>query len=87
MRKVQSRTGAKITRVGSATDGKSDRSLSSLLGQSHVNVWPGCMESDTNSYRSEFVLVSCNSPFIFLNMEITVQMSDFIPNTVGLTRC
>ena len=56
---VQSGTGTKITRVGSAADTKSDRSefVFRPVPCKHMkrNVY---MESDTNSYRSEFVPVS-----------------------------
>ena len=66
MRTVQSRTGTKITRVGSATDTKSDRSELVVrpvpCKRMKRNVY---MERDTNSYRSEFVPVSCIYPTLF----------------------
>ena len=66
MRTVQSRTVTKITRVGSATDTRSDRSEFVFrpvpCKRMKRNV---CMESDTNSYRSEFVPVSCIYPTLF----------------------
>ena len=66
MRTVQSRTVTKITRVGSATDTRSDRSEFVFrpvpCKRMKRNVY---MESDTNSYRSEFVPVSCIYPTLF----------------------
>ena len=63
MRTVQSRTVTKITRVGSATDTRSDRSEFVFrpvpCKRMKRNVYMG---SDTNSYRSEFVPVPCNYP-------------------------
>ena len=67
MRTVQSQTGTKVTRVGSATDTKSGRFRSSLLGRSLVNSWKEMYETDTNSYRSEFVPVSINYLLILIN--------------------
>ena len=66
MRTVQSRTVTKITRVGSATDTRSDRSEFVFrpipCKRMKRNVYMG---SDTNSYRSEFVPVSCIYPTLF----------------------
>ena len=66
MRTVQSRTVTKITRVGSATDTESDRSEFVFrpvpCKRMKRNVY---MESDTKSYLSEFVPVSCIYPTLF----------------------
>ena len=68
MRTVQSRTVTIVTRVGSATDTKSDRSEFVFrpvpCKRMKRNV-PVYMESDTNSYRFEFVPVSCIYPTLF----------------------
>ena len=61
MRTVRFQTGTKVTRVGSATETKSNRSEFIFrpvpFERMKRNVW---RPTDTNSYRSEFVPVSCN---------------------------
>ena len=46
---------------------------------------PCCLTQTLNKTRIRSLYGKVKS--MFLNMEITVQMSDFIPNAVGLTRC
>ena len=60
MRTVQSQTGTKVTRVGSATDTQSGRS-EFIFRPVPCKRIKKCMETDTNSYH-EFVQVSCNYP-------------------------
>ena len=61
MRTVRFQTGTKVTRVGSATETKSNRSEFIFrpvpFERMKRNVW---RPTETNSYRSEFVPVSCN---------------------------
>ena len=61
MRTVQSQTGTKVTRVGSATDTKSDWSefIFRPVPCECMKI-KECVESNMNSYQSDFVLVSCN---------------------------
>ena len=60
---VRSQTGPKVTRVGSATEMKTDRSEFIFRSVMHEKK---CMETDTNSYQSEFVPVSCKYPPVLL---------------------
>lgn len=67
LRTVQSQTGTKVTRVGSATHTKSDWSEFIFRPVPcecmKRNVWRGIMNS---IYQSQFILVSCNHPLSHL---------------------